>query len=190
MVPEPASRVATRLDGSPSPPAGRVRDPRQLSLRARGQSGFTLVEVLIAVAIIALLASIAIPALQNARIKSKRNAVVSELRVLRDAFRAYSADRGYYPLWGTLNYATLDALRPTYIKTAAPLEGLIGRRLDFYIPWNYFEEDFPSDFWASPQSFVFYGRLTCKPSLYIIVSDQDMNYLDSTTGDWTPVGAN
>ena len=44
------------------------------------KSGFTLVEIMIVVAIIGLLAAIAIPSFVNARTRSQQNACINNLR--------------------------------------------------------------------------------------------------------------
>jgi len=59
--------------------------------------GFTLIELLIVVAIIAILASIAIPNLLEAQIRSKVSKVKSDFRVIAGALEAYSTDHGNYP---------------------------------------------------------------------------------------------
>lgn len=59
--------------------------------------GFTLVEIMIVVAIIGLLASIAIPSFIKARRDAQITAVANDLRVFGDAFDTYCMIRGKYP---------------------------------------------------------------------------------------------
>ena len=77
-----------------------------------GKRGFTLVEIMIVVAIIALLAAIAIPNLLRARHNANEAAAVASLRTLSTAEESYRAAQN--PLtYGTL--AQLGAATPAYI---------------------------------------------------------------------------
>jgi prepilin-type N-terminal cleavage/methylation domain-containing protein len=80
------------------------------------KSGFTLVEIMIVVAIIGLLAAIAIPSFVNARTKSQTNACINNLRQISGAKDQYALDKG-----GTAPTAIGD-LVSTYI-TKTPLPG-------------------------------------------------------------------
>jgi len=77
-----------------------------------GKRGFTLVEIMIVVAIIALLAAIAIPNLLRARHNANEAAAVASLRTLSTAEESYRAAQN--PLiYGTM--AQLGAATPAYI---------------------------------------------------------------------------
>ncbi len=58
---------------------------------------FTLIELLIVVAIIAILAAIAVPNFLEAQARSKVSRVKSDLRVLASALQMYQMDNGDYP---------------------------------------------------------------------------------------------
>ncbi|MDD4979685.1 MAG: type II secretion system protein [Candidatus Omnitrophica bacterium] len=76
--------------------------------------GFTLVEIMIVVAIIALLAAIAIPNLLRQRITANESAAQATLRTISTAFETYSASHdGLYP---TDIAAQLVNVTPPYIN--------------------------------------------------------------------------
>ena len=58
----------------------------------RRPGGFTLVEIMIVVAIIALLAAIAVPGFLRSRKRSQATAILNEVRVLDDALSKYSIE--------------------------------------------------------------------------------------------------
>ena len=60
--------------------------------RTSRQGGFTLVEIMIVVAIIGLLASIAIPNFVKARSQAQKNACISNLRLIDGAIQQWALD--------------------------------------------------------------------------------------------------
>ena len=63
----------------------------------RGRGGFTLVEIMIVVAIIALLTAIAIPAFLQYRRDAHISMVTNEMRLFRDGFKCYNIKYGNFP---------------------------------------------------------------------------------------------
>lgn len=59
--------------------------------------GFTLIELIVVMAIVALLASIAAPRYFNSLQKSRETALLQSLTTMRDAIDQYAADKGRYP---------------------------------------------------------------------------------------------
>lgn len=59
--------------------------------------GFTLIELLIVVAIIAILASIAVPNFLEAQVRSKVSRVKADLRTVATGIEAYAVDNNRYP---------------------------------------------------------------------------------------------
>jgi len=65
--------------------------------RGNSESGFTLIEVLIVFAIIAILTAIVIPAMGLATDRSKQMATMADMRSLAGAIMQYSIDSSGYP---------------------------------------------------------------------------------------------
>src|SRR5215831_9798429 len=79
--------------------------------RVSRKAGFTLVEIMIVVAIIGLLAAIAIPNFVKARVTSQTNACINNLRQMDGAMQQYALESR---LASTASY-TLSSIKP-YIK--------------------------------------------------------------------------
>jgi type IV pilus assembly protein PilA len=74
----------------------------------RGEKGFTLIELMIVIAIIGILAAIAIPQFSAYRTRSFNSAAVTDLRNATTAQEAYYVDNQVYSL------AVADLLQTTY----------------------------------------------------------------------------
>jgi len=78
------------------------------------KKGFTLVEIMIVVAIIGLLAAIAIPSFMRARTTAQKNACINNLRQIEGAKEQYALENGM------TNYATFSGfglICPDYVKS-------------------------------------------------------------------------
>jgi prepilin-type N-terminal cleavage/methylation domain-containing protein len=90
------------------------------------KKGFTLVEIMIVVAIIGLLAAIAIPNFIKAREKAQTNACIANLKQLQGAAQVWAIDTGQ----ASDATATKAALEPDYIKKW-PQEGVANVLTDY-----------------------------------------------------------
>ena len=83
--------------------------------RSKGFKGFTLVEIMIVVAIIGLLAAIAIPNFIRARQKSQQNACINNLRQIDGAINEWALENGHTTGDNVANVMVISA----YIKLNA-----------------------------------------------------------------------
>jgi type II secretion system protein G len=83
------------------------------------RKGFTLVEIMIVVAIIGLLAAIAIPNFVKARQTAEKQACIANLKQIQGAIQVWALDNNQS---GTAEPATSD-LTPNYIKTWPKCKG-------------------------------------------------------------------
>jgi len=84
--------------------------------------GFTLVEIMIVVAIIALLAAIAIPNLLRARLNANESAAIGAMQTISTAAQSYRSSNPNYPVTLT----SLGTATPPYIDSVLSAGGKSG----------------------------------------------------------------
>lgn len=100
------------------------------------RAAFTLIELLIVVAIIAILAAIAVPNFIEAQTRAKVSRVLADLREMRTAVESYAVDNSKYPrmtwysAWGdalTISTTTgCEELYGTLVDGLGPTLGTVG----------------------------------------------------------------
>lgn len=105
------------------------------------QKGFSLVELLIVVAIVALLSAIVIPLLNDATTRARRMALAADLDDLHKAFLRYHVDHGKFPADSGADKLDLTTLSP--LSTEGYFRGvdtllskLQGNKIQFYTAPN------------------------------------------------------
>jgi len=94
-----------------------------MTKRLQSQRGFTLIEMMIVVAIIAILVSILVPNFVRARAQAQTSACESNLKEIATAIELYQTDNDHYPDGGTVN-SDNDELQP-YLKQT-PVDPVAG----------------------------------------------------------------
>jgi general secretion pathway protein G len=87
----------------------------RMTRHLKSPSGFTLVELMIVVAIIGILATIAVPSYRQSIVKAREAVLKQDLFTMRDLLDQYRADKGKYPP------SLTDLVTATYLR-AVPVD--------------------------------------------------------------------
>ncbi len=123
--------------------------------RLFNERAFTLIELLIVVAIIAIISAIALPNFRNAQIRSKVARVQAEMQTIALALESYKTDNNTYPTYNNPFDATVEYEHFTPIYLTTPVAYLSSLPFDIFsqsrinnpspnplLPYYYFTEDF------------------------------------------------
>ncbi len=88
----------------------------------RGTRGFNLLELIVVLAIMAMLVSIALPNLLEAMNRSRQSATIADMRTLASALERYAVEKSHYPIVKTVA-ALRPEIEPRFIKQVPTRDG-------------------------------------------------------------------
>ena len=91
-----------------------------MQTRRAGERGFTLLELIVVVAIIGILATIAMPAMKDMPRRANEAVLKTNLRTMRDVIDQFYGDKGHYP-------ASLDAIVESGYLRKIPIDPITKR---------------------------------------------------------------
>jgi len=94
-----------------------------LTRKTQGQAGFTIIELLIVVAIIGIITVLAIPNLIAAIQRSRQSRTVADIRLISEGIEAYQTDHSSYPVVSNGTVAALGSDLEIYIRSFNDLDG-------------------------------------------------------------------
>lgn len=130
-----------------------------------GERGFTLLELIIVIAIIGILATVAMPMMKNLPTKAKEATLKQTLHTMRDMLDQHYADKGYYP-------SSLDVLVDEGYLRSLPVDPFTGSNET----WIEIIEEIQSDEFAAETEFNEDG-----PGVWDVQSGSDLLSLDGTS---------
>jgi prepilin-type N-terminal cleavage/methylation domain-containing protein len=149
---------------------------RETAARHRIERGFSLVELLITLAIIAILMAIALPLMREAILRAHISAVATDARAIYIAFKRHHMDNSMYPPESdssAFELATFEPLVGLQYYDGRVLPKLLGSQADAYSS--------PDDLGPN-QEFWLEMTLAYDPTVRFLVADSDDAPLAG--GDW------
>lgn len=142
--------------------AGMARPIRSGEKLSRRQFGFTLIELMIVMAIVSILVAIAVPIYQKAIIRAKESVLRNNLFTLRTMIDEFTVDKQHAP-------QTLDELVSEGYLRQIPVDPMTGSNQS----WKIIMEDTPA------------GGENQPPGIFDVKSGAEGNSLDgSPYSDW------
>jgi general secretion pathway protein G len=123
----------------------------------RGEAGFTIIELLVVLALISILATMGMAQYRNGQIHAREAVLKTDLFDLRDAIDQYYADKGMYP-------STLDSLVSDGYIRKIPVDPITNA----------------ADTWQTVPSEPDPNNPTASVGVYDVKSGSDQNALDGT----------
>jgi general secretion pathway protein G len=123
----------------------------------RGRAGFTLIELMIVMALITILASIGLAVHANSQTRAREAVLKEDLFRMRDAIDQYYADKNTYP-------ASLEALVTDKYLRAIPVDPFTQR----------------TDTWQTTMSELDPANPSAQPGVYDVKSGSERTALDGT----------
>lgn len=137
--------------------------------RDRSRRGFTLVELLVVIVVLAVLAAIVLPKFVNSSRRGKESALRSDLKLLRNAVSLFQTDTGYCP-------TSLDDLK----ATSKPAKGLDSAGAEQTISDGDWHGPYLQDVPVDPVSGSTFGYSVTAGSVGKVTSSATGNGLDGT----------
>lgn len=89
---------------------------RMIQRKLKNKKGFTLVELIIVIAILGILTAIAVPKFSGFTTKAKTSADAANIKTIQNAVHVYEAEKGAYPQ----DVAAMKKLVETYLNNEVP----------------------------------------------------------------------
>jgi len=137
----------------------------------RSERGFTLLELIIVVAMIGILATIAMPALKDMPRRAKEAVLKTNLHTIRESLDMFYGDKGRYP-------GSLEELVPRYLRQI-PFDPFTGSNATWVLIFE--EDDEFGDVGPAPED----DDELAGPGILDVRSGSGLSSLDGTPyGEW------